>query len=423
MTTVAPSGLAAAWHVLDNGAVIISKEAHTVPAVTVQLSVRAGSIYDSNELLGLSYLASRVLERGTKIRSSDDIAEALDARGVSLTIAANRHVLTVSCTCLSEDFEAMLELIGEIVMQPAFPEEEIEKCKGEVVNAIRQDEDSPAAMAMQNLFAMLYPNQHPYGRPAKGHVGTVSRIERHDLVALHDARFAPSTATAIIVGDVDRLRAMAAAGRVLGSWRRPQPREISLPHAPQDRARQERIIPMMNKVQADIAYGFTTIVRSDPQYYAYTLMNNALGQYGIGGRLGDNIRERQGMAYYVFSSFDANVVEGPLFVRAGVNPGNVERAIHAIDDEVRRMAVEGMTAEELADCKQYLIGSIPRLLETNGAIVTFLHTAEFFGLGLDHDLRLPSLLGSVTLDDVNAAARNSLDVNRAAIVVAGPYQR
>ena len=101
---------------------------------------------------------------------------------------------------------------------------------------------------------------------------------------------------------------------------------------------------MMNKAQADIAYGFTTIVRSDPSYYAYTLMNNALGQYGIGGRLGDNIRERQGMAYYVFSSFDANVVEGPLFVRAGVNPSNVERAIAAIDDEMRRMAADGMTA-------------------------------------------------------------------------------
>ena len=93
---------------------------------------------------------------------------------------------------------------------------------------------------------------------------------------------------------------------------------------------------MMNKAQADIAYGFTTIVRSDPSYYAYTLMNNALGQYGIGGRLGDNIRESQGMAYYVFSSFDANVVEGPLFVRAGVNPNNVERAIAAIDTEIRK---------------------------------------------------------------------------------------
>jgi zinc protease len=117
------------------------------------------------------------------------------------------------------------------------------------------------------------------------------------------------------------------------------------------------------------------------------------------------------------------VVEGPLFVRAGVNPANVERAIGAIDEEIRRMAAEGMTADELADCKQYLIGSIPRLLETNQAIATFLHTAEFFGLGLDHDIRLPALLDSVTLEDVNAAARRTLDPDRAAVVVAGPYQR
>jgi len=422
MMAVAAKGLAAVRHTLDNGAVIISKEAHTVAAVTIQMSARAGSIHDSNELLGLSHLASRVLDRGTTARSSEDVAEALDERGVSLSVGANRHVLTVNCTCLSEDFEAMLELVGEILMQPAFPDEEIETRKGEVLNAIRQDEDSPAATAMQNLFAMLYPDRHPYGRPAKGTIETVGRIGRNDLVRFHEARFAPSTTTAIIVGDVDRERAAAAGERVLGRWRKPAPGEIALAHPPSDRARQVRVIPMMNKAQADIAYGLTTIVRSDPRYYAYTLMNNALGQYGVGGRLGDSIRERQGMAYYVFSSFDANVVEGPLFVRAGVNPSNVERAIGSIDAELRRMASDGLTAQELADCQQYLVGSIPRLLETNGAIATFLQTTEFFGLGLDHDLRLPALLGAVTLEDVNAAARDALDVDRASVVVAGPYQ-
>jgi zinc protease len=423
MTTVATRGLAAARHVLPNGAVIISKEAHTVPAVTIQISARAGSIYDSNERLGLSHLASRVIDRGTRRRGSDEIAEAFDARGVSLSVSANRHVLTVNCTCLSEDFEAMLELIGEIVMEPAFPDEEIEKRKGEAINAIRQDEDNPAAMAMHALFEMLYPDQHPYGRPAKGTVDTVSRIERKDLLAFHHARFSPSTLMAIIVGDVDRERAASAGGRIFGNWQAPVPGEIALAHPPANRSRRERIIPMMNKAQADIGYGFTTIVRSDPDYYACTLMNNALGQYGIGGRLGDSIRERQGMAYYVFSSFDANVVEGPLVVRAGVNPANVERAIASIDEEIRRMAAEGLSPEELADCKQYLIGSIPRLLETNGAIATFLQTAEFFGLGLDHDLRLPQLLDSVTLEQVNAGARRTLDTNKASVVVAGPYQR
>ena len=423
MTTTVQKGLAANRSVLDNGTVIISKEAHTIPAVTIQVGVKAGSVYDADAMVGLSHLASRVIDRGTRRRTPDEIAEAFDERGVSLAVNANRHVMTVSCTCLSDDFEAMLELVGEIVMEPEFPPNEIDTRKGEVLNAIRQDEDNPAAMAMLALFEMLYPNQHPYGRPSKGTVESVGRITRDDLIAFHEARFAPSTTTAVIVGDIDRDRAVAAAARVFGSWQKPASGDISLAHPPAAHSRRERVISMMNKAQADIAYGFTTIVRSDPKYYAFMLMNNALGQYGIGGRLGDSIRERQGMAYYVFSSFDANVVEGPLIVRAGVNPANVERAIASIDEEIRRMAADGMTPGELADCKQYLIGSIPRLLETNGAIATFLQTAEFFGLGLDHDLRLPSLLDRVTLEDANAAVRQALDTARASVVVAGPYQR
>ena len=423
MTTAARTGLAASRHVLDNGAVVISKAAPTVPAVTIQVGVKAGSIYDANALVGLSHLTSRVLDRGTERRTTDQIADALDDGGVSLSVSANRHVMNVSCTCLAEDFETMLDVVGEMVMQPSFPAQEIETRKGEVLNAIRQDEDNPAAMAMLALFTMLYPGQHPYGRPSKGSIDSIAAIERKHLIEFHRARFAPSSTTAVIVGDVTRERAVAAAERVFGSWRNTAEPDITLPHPPSQRIRQERVIPMMNKAQADIGYGFTTIVRSDPRYYAYTLMNNALGQYGIGGRLGDSIRERQGMAYYVLSSFDANVVEGPLIVRAGVNPSNVDRAIASIDEEVRRMATGGMTAGELADCKQYLIGSSPRLLETNGAIATFLQTAEFFGLGLDHDLRLPSLLDAVTLEEVNAAARETLDAGRAAVVIAGPYQR
>jgi zinc protease len=423
MTTAVQKGLAASRHVLDNGTVVISKEARTVPAVTIQVGVKAGSIYDTNALVGLSHLVSQVLDRGTERRTTEEIAEALDERGVSLSVSANRHVMNISCKCLSEDFEAMLDVVGEIVMQPAFPDREIETRKGEVSNAILQDEDNPAARAMLELFALLYPDQHPYGRPSKGTLDSVSRIERTDLVGFHDARFSPSVTTVVIVGDVERARAIAAAERVFGTWRKPAVGDIALPHPPSQRSRQEHVIPMMGKAQADIGYGFTTIVRSDPRYYAFTLMNNALGQYGIGGRLGDSIRERQGLAYYAISSFDANVVEGPLIVRVGVSPANVDRAIASVDEEMRRMAAEGLTPEELADCKQYLIGSIPRLLETNGAIATFLQTVEFFGLGLDHDLRLPALLDAVTLEDVNAAARATLDVDRAALVVAGPYQR
>jgi zinc protease len=185
--------------------------------------------------------------------------------------------------------------------------------------------------------------------------------------------------------------------------------------------RRVRVIPMMNKAQADIAYGFTTIRRSDPAFDAYWLMNNILGEYSIGGRLGDSIRERQGMAYYVFSALDANVIPGPLLIRAGVNPANVDRALASIDEETARMAAEGPTDRELAESRQFLIGSLPRRLETNVGIANFLQMVEFFDLGMDYDLRVPDVLGRVSRDDVHAAARAVLDPSRAAVVVAGPY--
>jgi zinc protease len=178
---------------------------------------------------------------------------------------------------------------------------------------------------------------------------------------------------------------------------------------------------MMNKAQADVAYGFTAIARRDPSYYACWLMNNAFGQYALGGRLGDSIRERQGMAYYVSSALDANIAEGPLVVRAGVSPAHVDRAVASIDVEVARLVGEGLTPEELDASRRYLVGSIPRALETNAAIASFLQTAEFFDLGLDYDTRLPALLGAVTVDEVNAAARRMLDPDRATVVIAGPY--
>ena len=232
MTTVAGRGLEASRQVLDNGAVIISKEARTVPAVTIQVSLKAGSIYENDDQLGLSHLTSRTLDRGTARRSSDDIAEALDARGVSLSLSANRHVMTVSCTCLAEDFEPMLELIGEIAMQPSFPDEEIATRKGELLNSIRQDEDSPASQAVQAMFALLYPDGHPYGRPAKGRVETVNALDRAAIQRFHSSRFAPSSLTVIVVGDVDKAQVASVSGRVFGSWQAPPATEISLAHPP-----------------------------------------------------------------------------------------------------------------------------------------------------------------------------------------------
>jgi len=415
-----PSSLAPVRRVLDHGVIVLAAASPATPAVAINATVQAGGVFDPPGLPGVAHLVARVLDRGTATRPAERIAEDLDDRGVTLSISVNRHVLTLACTCLSEDFEAVLAIVGDVLEHPVFPGEQVALRRAELVTAIRQDEDSPAAMAGEGLLRLLYPG-HPYAVRPRGTVESVSRTSNEDLRAFHRARFAPSALSLAVVGDVEPSWAVEQVERILGRWSAPAPSPPDLPPVARPSARQRLVLPMMDKAQADVAYGFTTITRSDPEYYAYWLMNHVLGQYALGGRLGDSIRERQGMAYYVFSALDANVVPGPLVVRAGVSPGNVDRAIASIDEEVAAMAREGPTAQELEASKRYLVGSLPRALETNPGIASFLQMVELFDLGLDYDRRLPDLLERVTREEAHAAARRVLDPGRAAVVVAGPY--
>lgn len=406
---------------MPNGVTVLAKETSTTPAVTIYAGFRAGTAYDPQDVPGLAHFVSKTIDRGTESRSAEQIAEELDSRGVSLTVAVNRHATWLVCSCLSEDFERILTLVGDIAIRPAFPPREVETRRGEIITLLRQDQDNPATVAMEAMMRRLYGDGHAYGRPIRGTLDAVERITGEDLRRFHRDRFAPQALSLALVGDVEPERAMAAAASVFGEWRADAPVGMRFADVEPARERRSTVLPMMNKAQADVAYGFVTIRRSDPRYYAYWVMNNVLGQYALGGRLGDSIRERQGMAYYTFSSLDASLAPGPLVVRAGVSPANVQRAVTSIDLELSRFAADGPTDRELAESKQYLIGSMPRTLETNVGIATFLQTAELFGLGLDYDLRLPSLLSEVTREQVHAAARMTLDPSRATIIVAGPY--
>ena len=415
------NGLAPMRRVLPNGVTVLTKETRTTPAVTIYAGFHAGTAYDPQAYDGLAHFVSKTIDRGTSSRTADQIAEELDNRGVTLTVAVNRHAMWLVCTCLTEDFEQILALMGDIAMRPAFPPPEVETRRGEIVTLLRQDQDNPATVAMDRLMRTLYGDTHAYGRPLRGTLETAERITRVDLERFHRSRFAPQVMSIALVGDVEPERAADVTASVFGEWQSAAPAAIDVPDVPRPAARRVQVVPMMNKAQADVAYGFTSIRRLDPQYYAYWLMNNILGQYALGGRLGDSIRERQGMAYYTFSALDASLGPGPLIVRAGVSPDNVERAVASIDLELSKLASEGPTDKEITESKQYLIGSMPRTLETNVGIATFLQTAELFGLGLDYDRRLPSLLGDVTREQVHEAARDTLHPSRATVIVAGPY--
>ncbi|HUQ87110.1 MAG TPA: pitrilysin family protein [Vicinamibacterales bacterium] len=410
---------------LENGVTILAKSNHTTPAVSILVGVRNGAYSDPPERDGTAALCARVLDRGTVAHSADEIADDLDGRGASLSVGAGRHQMAIAATCLADDFSAVLSLAADIARHPRFADKEIETRRDNLITSIRQEEDNPATMAGDAFAQALY-GTHPYARKVRGTIPGIQAIRRQDLVRFHQKQFDPSAMTVIVVGDIDEEAAIAAVTKLYGDWSpaakaTADKARVTVPDAPAIAERKLVSFPMMNKAQADVVYGFSGIRRSDPDYTAYSVMNNALGQYAIGGRLGDSIRERQGMAYYVFSSLDATFGPGPFSIRAGVSAANVEKTIASIDAELTAIVEQGFTAQEIDESKSYMIGAIPRQLETNAAIAAFLLTVETFDLGLDYDLRLPGLIGAITKDAADAAARKLLNPARATVAVAGPW--
>jgi zinc protease len=422
MTPVVARGLTPTRLALDNGAVVIVQETRTTPAVTLDATFHVGSVNEPRDLTGLAFMAARVLDRGTERRSAEQIAEELDDRGVTLRIATTRHTLNVSCSCLTEDFDDMLSLVVDVVRRPVFPQSEFDKRRAETVTAIRQDDDNTAVRAAEAAFELMYGPSHPYARRAKGTLGSLERMDRTALARFHRDHLVPRALSLAIVGDVRASHAFDRVAAELGDWTAAAPAAVAVPPPAPATSRRRRVIALPGKSQTDIAYGFTTIRRLDPRFYAYWMMNNIFGQFGLGGRLADNIRERQGMAYYAFSACDPNVGEGPLLVRAGVDPKNVDRAVDAIDAEVRKLATAGPTPAEVTESRDYLIGSLPRMLETNQGIAAFLQSAEQFGLGLDYDQRLPALIAGVTIEEIAAAAAEALRPEVASLAIAGPHE-
>ena len=405
---------------LDSGAVVVARRNSITPAVTFMLAFEAGSAFDPPERPGLAAFTARMIDRGTPEWTADDLAEQIERRGAAVEVTSNRQALTFTCTCLIEDFETMLALVARMAQGPAFPADQLEVRRHETLTRLAQDAENTGARATARFFERLYGQGHPYAHAPRGTPASIESLTRQDLGAFHAARVCPGLLTAAVVGDLEEGRACDALERALGGWAGVSPTigsSLPVPAAPA--SRDLSVITVPGKAQADIAYGFLGPGRLERRYYAFWVMNTVLGQFGMGGRLGENIRERQGMAYYAYSSYDAHRVPGPLLVRAGVDPLNIERTIAAIDLEVARIAAEGITTEERTDAIRYLAGSIPRLLETNAGIAQFLISVEQFGLGDDFDRRLPGLLAAVTIEEAAAAAA-ALDPSRAVIAVAGP---
>ena len=179
--------------------------------------------------------------------------------------------------------------------------------------------------------------------------------------------------------------------------------------------------PLEGKTQADVALGIPPGVRrGSPDLPAALVLNNALGEFGLGGRLGEAIREKGGLAYYAHSYYDAGIGSGSLVVRCGVAPDSVARAVAITRRTIAAVRRRGPRPSEIRDAKQALAAAVPRRLETNRGCAAFLAECEFHGLGLDYPERLPALIGAVDRTAVLAAAAKYLNLERHALAVAGP---
>jgi zinc protease len=216
--SVTVGGLNPVRRVMANGLTVVAKESRVTPAVTIHLSAHVGTAFDPSSLPGLAYFLSRLIDRGTASMDADAIAETLESRGVSLASSISRHALSLICTCLVEDVDPVLRVMADCLMHPVFPDSEIAIRRGEMITAIRQDEDNPAAVAMDALMESLYGADHPYGRRPRGTVAGAERIDRAALVDFHRRTIVPSAVVVAIVGDLEAVAATRICEEVFGDW-------------------------------------------------------------------------------------------------------------------------------------------------------------------------------------------------------------
>lgn len=405
---------------LPNGMVALVQRNATAPTVSVYGEVRVGAANEPPEKNGLSAFTGAALIRGAGHRTFQEIVARTEAVGASVNAGGRMHSTGFAGRSLNEDVALILEILSDMVRAPMFPDEEIERLRGQFLMALREDEQDTSVRASRALRSIMFPPTHPYSRLSRGTIETISTLTREDLLQFHTL-YHPAATTIAVVGDIDPAAVMALIERFFGDWQAPgAPPRVTLPD-PLPLPDQRRVhIALDGKSQTDVIWAVHGLDRRSPDYYAASVANMILGQLGIGGRLGERVREEQGLAYYCGSSLDADLGAGPWTAMAGVNPAHVERAIDAIVREIKQFAAEGPTEQELADARDFMTGRLAIGLETNDSIASTLLGIERYQLGLDYIERYPAIISSIDRDQVVEVARRYLATDDYAIVTAGP---
>jgi zinc protease len=362
-----------------------------------------------------------MLLRGTAGHSFEGIYDSLEAVGASLSISGGRHIADFGAKGLAEDLDLLLDLLAEGLRRPTFPEAQIEQLRGEILTGLEVRANDTRHMAGLRFRETLYGPSHPYGYASGGYPDTIRAITRDDLTDFHAAYYGPQ---GMIITAVSPLPAATVAERIagaLGDWHVAVQRALApVPPAPRPAALTRVFEALAGKTQSDVIIGLPGPSRSAPDYLDVSMVNTIIGVFGMSGRLGKNVREAQGLAYYAFSRLQGGLGPAPWYASTGVAPDKVEQALAAMRDEIRRIQDEPVGEDELADSQAYRTGTMPVSLETSDGLAGVLMDLELYDLGLDYLQRFPDLIHAMTPARVQAAAQKYLSADEVVVAVAGP---
>jgi len=407
---------------LANGITVLVYENHAAQSVVLTGSLRAGSIFESDPAkTGLASMTISSLMRGTHTRDFDTLHATLEDIGADANIGSSSHITTLSGKSLAEDLPVVADVLNDALRNPAFPEDQVERLRGERLTGLQyamQDTRFRAARAFQEN---LYPANHTYHHHNSGTLETVPNITIEDMKTYHQTYLGPKNMILVVVGAVKADEAVQIIRDQFEDWQNPeQPEQPELPVVEQPTETRRTFVPVPGKTQSDIVLGALGPSRYAEDFVPAVIANSVLGEFGMMGRIGYEIREKRGLAYYAYSRIEGGPGPGPWNISAGVAPQNVDLAIEQAVEQIHRLRSEPVSDDDLSDNKSYYTGRLPLRLESNEGIAINIHRMERYDLGLDYLLNYHDMIHSLSKQDLLQAAANYLNPEKLVIAVAGP---
>ena len=387
---------------LPNGARLIVKPNRSNRILAIQCFFNVGSYYERNERNGITNLVCHTMLKGTRKRTAAEIAETMEAIGGTIDASASEDSAGVGTISTVDDLDVALDVLSDVILNPTFPVDEVEKERNATLAAIRQQEDSSFQYTYKSFRALLYWG-HPYALPTLGTPETVNAITRQEIVEFHRKNFTASNMLVVVVGDVKVPRIARKIARAFATMLPGSAEHVRVSKQFRPRLRTKSLTKEVE--QAFIIVGFVTDRASSADYVALKVASAVLGTgASMSSRLFVRLRDRRGLAYAVGSATPTLRDKSHFFAYIGTKPESADAARKGLLSVVRGLATEPIPDDELERAKNHLIGQFRIAHQRNSSQAQFLGLYEVVGLGARFDEQYCDRIKEVTADQVRAVA-------------------